>query len=745
MQNMSALMTRCVLKLCPSLATSDEKNVNTDQPLSNLAQDSFVCISICILLANILFLFQVLPHLHRQGCIRKTSPMRSPSPENKMYNGVTSNSPLKVPINATSNQSSDEYSMSQSHSDVSASSPSPDKPLTPGGSLDTEQLFGDMISAPSTSPQPPPFPVPSPSPLNSTLSPDDTTPVDSPKQPRAVYEDTFDDIAPPLPPANDSLMVVDDPVIIFDEPIIIPAPPEFSECSQLSNASESNSTTHPLTASGSMQVIQDVISMMEQNIAQTQEDHRVALVEELQAAQPCMQNIATVGIGSEQTLSCSSSNGNQRAVVAVNTSNTLTNTGSDSPKAKITYDSSSSEIQIAIVAKGIIPNEGHSSPKTNLPWMHNALRHAVTFDGTTVSDQETTPKASRHDGTVTSNAETRLKASRHFGTVTSNAETTPKASRQDVIMPNAETTPRASRLDGAITPDIETTQKSLRQPQSRVHQLAREFSKKIRNTTPQDAEVLQASIEVSMENPPPWLKRLKQKKGTNGTDSDDSDNSPQPPPKQSSKLSRQKSLTLSRFNSTKDVSAAASDTTVQSSKENASVPEKRKAFTMNPSSSASAQVSIKSKTLPKVERVNSTKVPTSSVISQAQTPSPPVSSRIPSSLESQVTPTKTIPEHSNSQASEILQSKKSSEETNGAELVATADKVQLQSNNSKRKSSTLHRLSVVDRPNEGPIIKRAVSEANLVQQDTTTNESEPQQRQRFKGWVKSLVDKFSSK
>ena len=755
---------------------------------------------------------------------------------------------LKIPIDATSHQSSDnEHSTSQQGSDVSASSPSPEKPLTPGGSLDTEQLFGELISASNTSPKLPFFPVPSSSLLNSTLSPDEATPVDSPKQPRAGYEAAFEDIVLPPPPVDDSLTTAGDPVVILDEPIIIPAPPEFSECSQHSN----DSGTHPLTASGSMQVIQDVIFMMEQNITQSQENPAV-FAEELQAAQPCMQNIATVGVGSEQTLSCSSSSDSQRAAVAMNTSNTPTNTGSDSPKAQFMYDSSSSEIQIAIVARSITPNESHMSPKTDLPRMHNVLRHALTFDGTRMPNAETTPKASRLDGTRTPNAETTPKASRLDGTRTPNAETTPKASRLDgtrtpnaettpmasrldgtrtpnaettpkasrpdgtrspnaeiipkasrldgtrspnaettpkasrldgtrspnaettpkasrldgTRSPNAETTPKASRLDGtttpnaeitpkalsldgAITPDLETTQKSLRLPQSRVHQLAREFSKKIRNTTTQDAEVPQASIEVSKEHPP-WLKRLK-KKGTNGVDSDDSDTSPQPPPKQSSKLLRQKSLTLGRFNSTKDVHAAAtSDPTEQSSKGNTSVPEKRKAFTMSPSASADAasiQVSVRS-TLPKVHSVsslktNTPKVPTSSVIiSQAQTPSPPVLSRVPSSTQMRITPTKSIPEHSHGQVSEIIQA---TEETNGAGLVTTADEVQLQSKNSKHKSSTLHRLSVVDMPNEGHNIKRAVSEANLVQQDMTANESEPQQRQRFKGWVKSLVDKFSSK
>ena len=705
---------------------------------------------------------------------------------------------LKIPIDATSHQFSDnEHSTSQQGSDVSASSPSPEKPLTPGGSLDTEQLFGELISASNTSPKLPFFPVPSSSLLNSTLSPDEATPVDSPKQPRAGYEAAFEDIVLPPPPVDDSLTTAGDPVVILDEPIIIPAPPEFSECSQHSN----DSGTHPLTASGSMQVIQDVIFMMEQNITQSQENPAV-FAEELQAAQPCMQNISTVGVGSEQTLSCSSSSDSQRAAVAMNTSNTPTNTGSDSPKAQFMYDSSSSEIQIAIVARSITPNESHMSPKTDLPRMHNVLRHALTFDGTRMPNAETTPKASRLDGTRTPNAETTPMASRLDGTRTPNAETTPKASRPDgtrspnaeiipkasrldgTRMPNAETTPKASRLDGtrspnaettpmasrldgtttpnaeitpkalsldgAITPDLETTQKSLRLPQSRVHQLAREFSKKIRNTTTQDAEVPQASIEVSKEHPP-WLKRLK-KKGTNGVDSDDSDTSPQPPPKQSSKLLRQKSLTLGRFNSTKDVHAAAtSDPTEQSSKGNTSVPEKRKAFTMSPSASADAasiQVSVRSTTLPKVHSVsslktNTPKVPTSSVIiSQAQTPSPPVLSRVPSSTQMRITPTKSIPEHSHGQVSEIIQA---TEETNGAGLVTTADEVQLQSKNSKHKSSTLHRLSVVDMPNEGHNIKRAVSEANLVQQDMTANESEPQQRQRFKGWVKSLVDKFSSK
>ena len=628
------------------------------------------------------FLYQEF-HLHRKNCIRKTPPREigsSPSPERKsIYNGDGSISPLKQPIVTTSNQSSDnEYTcMSQQSSDAQ-SCPSPEKPLTPGGSLDTEQLFRNMLLAPSASPTFPPFPLSASSPLHntSTLSPDDVTPVDSPKLPRATSSEALDDVAS-LPPADDALIIVEDLVTVVDDPIIIPAPPEFSECSQVSNVSGSDSGTFQLTASGSMQAVQDVISAMEQHIAQSPMEP--VCNDKLQAAQPCMQNIATVGMGSEQTPQYSSSNDSQRAAVASYAPSSPT---ADSSKAKITYDPSSSEIKITVPAQSITPNEGHAAlPNVGVLQQNKVLKHAQTFDSTPTPDAESTPKASRA-------------------------------------------------------------------PQSRVHQLAREFSKKIRK----DVEVPQDTSEVSKDNPP-WLKRLKQKKpGSIGAESDDSDSSPKPQ-KQPAKLIRQKSLTLSRFNSTKDVAAVVTDTAAETSKGNASVPSKRKAFTLGSSSvmsemDSAIQISDKSVTLPKVHSASSPKVksmpspivtPFSNVTlaPQARTSSPTSLPKVSSSLQMHATPV-TAPN------SEIPPSENGSEEMNGAGPVANDDESSTRKKSVKQKSTTLHRLSAVDPLSGGSNMQRAVSEASLTQGASNT-EVEPQQKQRFKGWVKSLVDKFSTK
>ena len=558
--------------------------------------------------------------------------------------------------------------MSQQGSDVSGSSPIPEKPLTPGGSLDTEQLFGDMILAPSTSPPLPPFPLPTSSPFSnteersSTLSPDGATPpADSPKLPRADTVEGLDDIAS-LPPADDAQIMVENIMPIVDEHIIIPAPPEFSECSQISNVSDSDSKVFQFTASSSMQVVKDVILAMEQQIA-TPPAKQPCNVES-QVAQPALKNIATVGTGSEQTLPCSSPNDSLRDAVASDVSNASTAPASGSLITKNRY---TSEIQITVPAQNISLEEVHV-PQNGHTKHHHTLKHAHTYDSTSRPEPEAAPNAPRP-------------------------------------------------------------------PQSRVHQLAREFSKKMRK----DVEVPQASPEVSKDHPSQWAKRQKPKKGMSGIESEDSDTSPQQPQKPVTKLLRQKSLTMGRFNSTKDATAAGANASGESSKGNASVPEKRKAFTMGPSiSSDSTGVHSSDKsTAPPVASPGKFKS-----VSSTKAPQPTTTPKAPLKVFS---PERSLSPQPASPGSEISQSKNSSEELNGAGSPATSDEaVSVQRKSTKQKAQTLHRLSVVDPPTDSHSMQRAVSEANLTQ-STVPTETEPQQRQRFKGWVKSLVDKFSTK